>query len=439
MEDEVLDFTRQLAIADHRRRRGPTSAPRNASFHPSTATIPEQAYDDESSDTDEGLFQPLLLLFCADLLTSSSGGITLSFRQKDAPSGLTNISPMNNTLSSSSLSSQLVRVWKTFGEVEKWASTHNALFLQSLDKSMSAHKHAAGPQTPGFNRTMIASVLQTPSPNSIMATSPGPSSLISSGLRSHRTSLTSPFSSSPLGRIPQTALSPTPHPFRPNNMVLERMGLPTTSLSQVSPGRSYLGNRHSSSGAQEAQNLLDFENCALFLTKIPADVTLQELFRVITTGAVFCLHINPPNGIHTTKAAKLAFMAPEAAKAFLVEIQSPRGVVLHGKRIQGRYNRNGYVRNENTWQSRVLELIGPTAMMTLEYWTSHFSMFSEFELEAYHLLPTNVDDVSVLQFRFARVDGQAQTCLQCIRTDPSLQGVVQVRYGQDPCGSATAF
>lgn len=142
--------------------------------------------------------------------------------------------------------------------------------------------------------------------------------------------------------------------------------------------------------------------------------------------------------MHLTKAAKLAFMNPEAAIAFLREIQSPRGVILGGSRIQGRYNRNGYARNPNVMQSRVLELLGPNPLMILANWTSHFAKFSEFELEAYRSYPSSHHGLTIMEFRFARIDGQAQTCLQCIRSDPNLTGVVQVRYAADPCGAAVA-
>jgi hypothetical protein len=352
-----------------------------------------------------------------------------------ASSEFVGISPSSRMPTSSSSSDQLGQAVKTLVDIKRWAGTHNTTFRRPLGRSMATGKLAAPPQIPNFNHSMIASVTSVPSPGSHATNSPGQSYLISSGHRSYQSSLTSPLSSSPLGPTPQNALSPTPHHFRPNNIVLERMGLPVSPLQPRLPGSNYLGGRQSPPGTREVAGLQEFENCALFLTKIPPEATLHELFSVITTGAVFCLHINPPNGIHTTKAAKLAFMTPEAAEAFLKQTQSERGIVLHGKRIQGRYNRNGYVRNENIWQSRVLELIGPTSLMTLEYWTAHFSKFSEFELDAYRLLPTTVDGLSIMEFRFARIDGQAQTCLQCIKTDPSLQGIIQVRYGTDPCGS----
>lgn len=436
-EEDVPDFIRQPPTANHRPLLGPTSTPRTGSLHPSNQTISEEVRDNDGSDDDEGLFRSLLSYSSIDGLTASSGGVAVRSHPVKTSTEAVHAPPARRAASSSSSSGQLVHTM-TPKEVEGWAQTHNWVFLQSLSVSMAAHNLAADPQTPAIHRPMIASTLRTPSPDSPMAASPGPPYFISTGHRSTQTSLTTPDPSPASGQNPQSALTPTPHPFRPNNMVLERIGLPLIPPPQGLTGSNYLGRRHTPLNAREVEGLLDFENCALFLTKIPVKVTLLELFSVITTGAVFCLHINPASGIHTTMAAKLAFMTPEAAAAFLRQIQSPRGVILHGQRVQGRYNRNGYVRNENIWQSRVLEVVGPTHMMTLEYWTSHFSKFSEFELEAYRLAPTNVGGVSFMQFRFARIDGQAQTCLQCIRTDPSLFGIVQARYGADPCGSSTA-
>ena len=433
--EELVDFIRRLAIA--RGRRGPTSAPRAGGFHPSTQTIPEERLSDEATSSNEGMFQLGLSRSIVNLLTTLSGGVALGARPKKVSAECIQSSLASDASSSSSSVHQLERTM-TPEEVEGWARNHNEMYLQCLNNSVSARNNATTPRTPASRHSMNTTSLHTSSSDSPPTASYGSSYFNLSGWHSHRSSHLSPTPVPASVPTPQSALSHVSHPFRPNNMVLERLGVPVTPSSRGLPGSNYLGRRHSPSGAREVEGLLDWENCALFLTKILVEVTLHEIFSVITTGAVFCLHINPPSGIHTTKAAKLAFMNPEGAAAFLDQIRSPEGVVLHGNRIQGRYNRNGYARNENIWQSRVLELIGPTPMMTLAYWTSHFAMFSEFELETYRLLPTNVDGVRIMEFRFARIDGQAQTCLQCIRTDPSLKGVVQVRYGNDPCGSSMA-
>lgn len=437
--EDLGDLLRELDIAQDRHLQssiqGSMSALRVTGLHAVTPSRPEEDSDDQSTDGDEGLSQLVLRSSLGYRLTIFSGGVALSAHKNEtlaecAPSSLADCT----SLPSSSVD-QVVRTM-TPTEVEIWARNHNNIFLESLTTSMVAHNNAAAPQTPSPRSSRTAGRLHTP--HSSSTASRGPSCLVFSGDRSHGSTLTPLTPSSDVVTAPQSALSPAAHPFRPNNMVLQRIGVLVTPTPQRNHGSNYLGRRHSSPSAREVQGLPDCENCALFLTKIPVEVTLHEIFSVITTGSVFCLHVSPSGGIHTTKAAKLVFMTPEAAAAFLQQTRSPQGILLRGKRIQCRYNRNGYARNENIWQSRVLEIVGPTPIMTLEYWTSYFANFSEFELEAYRLNTTNVHGIAILQFRFARIDGQAQTCLQCIRTDPSLAGVVQVRYGTDPCGSSAA-
>ncbi len=431
------DLIRELDIAhdcySQSSIQGSMSAFRVTGLHAVTPSTPEELTDDESTDDDEGLSQLVLLSPLGYRLTIFSGGVSLSPHPNETLAECAPSSPESCTSFPSSSAEHVDRTM-TQTEVEIWARNHNNIFLESLNTSMAAHHNAAAPQTPSPRPPRTASRLHIP--NSPSTTSHG---LIFSGDHSHGITPTPSTPSSDLVIYPQSALSPVAHPFRPNSMVLERMGFPVTPTPQRNHGSNYLGRRHSSPSAREVHGLPDWENCALFLTRIPVEVTLHEVFSVINTGSVFCLHINPPNGIHTTKAAKLAFMAPEAAAAFLRQTQSPRGILLRGKRIQCRYNRNGYARNEKIWQARVLEILGPTPIMTLEYWTSYFTNFSGFELDTYRLIPTNVHGVTILEFRFARIDGQAQTCLQCIRTDPSLAGVVQVRYGTDPCGSSAAI
>jgi hypothetical protein len=437
-EEEALNYIRQTAITEHQRRRGPTSDPHAGGFFPSTQTIPGGVPKNESRDEDEGVFPPLAPSSFLDRLTTSSGGVLLSQRLEETRAALGRLSTASSPATSSSFSPQSEQRM-TPKELEVWATTHNAVFLQSLRTSLAAHQQLAAPQTPASRPPMNAGILQPMTPNTPMTALADGSSLMLSGHRSLQSSTTSLFPSPASVPTPQSVLPFISHPFRPNNMVLERLGVLGPSPSHELSDGNYLGKRHSPSNPREITGLPDWENCCLFLTKIPVEVTLQEIFSAIKTGAVFCLHINPPGGMHTTKAAKLAFMNPEAAKAFLRLIQSPQGLIFHGARIQGRYNRNGYPRNVNIWQSRVLEILGPTSLMTLANWTSHFAKFSEFDLEAYRSISTSQSGLTIMEFRFARVDGQAQTCLQCIRSDPSLIGLVQVKYGTDPCGSSVVY
>lgn len=426
-EKEATDALRQLTIANHYQNHG-TPAPSTASFQSCTWTCPGQVTDNESEsmETDNGLFRPLFSCSSAPWLTTFSGGVALSSSPDEITSPAINFypSPTHSAPSSSELSGLAERAM-TQQEIQNWASTHNGLFLESLSASVSA-----------LNLTTTAQTLALE--YSGTASSPGTSYMDYSGQYPNGNSFTALIPAPASAQRPQYALAPIPHQFRPNNMVLEKRGHLDAQSAQRHTSGNYLGSRSSSSNAREVLGLPDHENCALFLTHIPVEATLHELFSTIKTGAVFCLHINPPTSVHQTKAAKLAFMIPQAAAAFLAQINSINGVVLHGHRIRGRFNRNGYVRNEKTYQSRVLSLEGPTPMMILGYWTSRFAEFSEFELECYRLYPSRSAGLRKMEFRFARIDGQAQTCLQTIVHDPTLTGVVYVKYGIDPCEPSIA-
>jgi hypothetical protein len=420
-EEEATEALRQFTIAKHYQDHWvPTSAPSTASFQSCACTSQEQVSENEFMNTDNGLFRPLFSYPSIPWLTTSSDGAPLSSSPYETtlPCPAQNYypSPSHSAPSSSQLGGQ-PEPSMTPQEIQHWASNHNGLFLKSLRASVSA-----------LNFTVTA---RTPPLDNSGASSPGTPYMDYSGQNRNGNPSIAPIPAPASIPIPQYALTPVPHHFKPNNMVLERYGQPHAQPAQSSAGGNYLGHRSSTSNAREVLGLPDHKNCALFLTHIPVETTLHEIFNVIKTGAIFCLHINPPNGIHQTKAAKLAFMIPETAATFLAQINSINGIVLHGQRIRGRFNRNGYSLNKNT-QSRVLLLEGPTPMMTLEYWTSHFAMWSEFELESYRLSPSR-HGLSQMEFRFARIDGQAQTCLQVIVEDPTLQGVVQVAYGVDPC------
>ncbi|KAE9363658.1 hypothetical protein N431DRAFT_448239 [Stipitochalara longipes BDJ] len=398
-DEEALNLLRQRTFAapsqDHRHYVAlATSTPRTAH---------EEVLDNSATDTDQG------------------GVLLYSPTDEASTQAFTSSSDSYASLSSQPFS-QLI---PTMDEAEKktWATEHNQVFLQSLNASMAAWNHANTPILP-LTPSYIVDSSSSDSAGTNFSEQPP-----------HENSPTESVPSSLSILVPTCALAYEPHTFRPCWKVLENQGVPVAEYSQRLGSGNYLGQRNSVSPHRVAANQ---ENCALFLTKIPVEAELHEIFNIIKTGAVYCLHINPPNGIHKTKAAKLAFMMPHAAAEFLAEIHSPKGVVLHGQRIQGQYNRNAYARNDKA-QSRVLKLVGPSQYMVLEFWTSHFSKFSAFELECYCLTPDYpTDGKTEIEFRFARIDGQAQTCLQCIRSDPTLAGIVEAKYAADPCGAWSA-
>lgn len=70
--------------------------------------------------------------------------------------------------------------------------------------------------------------------------------------------------------------------------------------------------------------------------------------------------------------------------------------------------------------------------MTVGKWMEYFRRFSRFELEG--VGSVDKGERVMMLWNFARIDGQSQTCLQAIKMDDTLKGVVEVNYGLDPCG-----
>ncbi|KAL2061935.1 hypothetical protein VTL71DRAFT_7313 [Oculimacula yallundae] len=202
---------------------------------------------------------------------------------------------------------------------------------------------------------------------------------------------------------------PAPRNFQPTNMVLE-LNKTASNFPTMEPNyevEPYRGDLSSQANRRQVHQLPDTHNCTLWLWNIPAALWISELFDQIDTGAVQCCHIVPPNEAHITCAAKLAFMAPEAATKFKEKVDSEKGVWLKGHKLMARFNRDGNLRN-HTQQTRVLVIEGPNNLMTIQYWEAYFRKICVFQWDRVLELPCVDKDKKILQFAFVRLDGQAQ-------------------------------
>ncbi|KAF4624192.1 hypothetical protein G7Y89_g13980 [Cudoniella acicularis] len=227
-----------------------------------------------------------------------------------------------------------------------------------------------------------------------------------------------------------TSAIPAPSPaFKPTNMVLAKRGLATTHLQHnlTTAGISYQGDLSSLSYRGQVDNLPDSQNCSLFIINLPLWVTYADLFAIIHVGSVYALNINAPDDKNPLQAAKLIFMSPAAAQRFISS--APQ---LGDRPLRIRYNRHGQPANSRPY-TRVLVIDGPEDMMKMAFWTQYFSTYCDYQLENAFQLPASKIGIKSMEFRFARVDGQAQCCKQAIERDAGLQGVVKVSYGRDPC------
>jgi hypothetical protein len=230
-----------------------------------------------------------------------------------------------------------------------------------------------------------------------------------------------------------TALSvwaPQP-PFQPNQMALAQRGLITAS-SRSSSGSStkYQGDQYSNSWLAQLPEgeLPDAENCSLFVTNVPTTATPRALFDLINVGPVFALHMMDPDDTHPFQAAKLVFMNPESAQRMM---DSPN-IWMRRRCLGFRYNRYGCRRSTRNY-SRVLIVEGPEGMMKLDSWNKYFVHYSKFVMDRVLKVECATPGNKAYEFRFSRIDGQAETCFMAIKAEPYFAGLITVQYGADPC------
>ena len=224
-----------------------------------------------------------------------------------------------------------------------------------------------------------------------------------------------------------------PRRFAPSTMKQQEDGL-IPPRPPPSSGTKYRGDLTSFSYIRQIPDLPDRENCALFITGIPIAATPYDIFETIKTGAVVCLHIKCATELHRDKAAKLVFKVHEAAAEYLAKCESPRGVLIHGRRIKGVYNKHGVRKHPHPAQSRVLLVVGPVELMTRDFWDGYFRRWSKLTWDAFG--PTDTPTPPGKEewfFAFERIDGQSQTCLSALLEDDHIGPLVEAKYGPDPC------
>ncbi|KAB8290019.1 hypothetical protein EYC80_010345 [Monilinia laxa] len=188
-------------------------------------------------------------------------------------------------------------------------------------------------------------------------------------------------------------------------------------------------------GTKAIENLEDHLNCSVFVKYLPQDVQFHEIFAIINTGSVICLHIMLPTHGHCFAAAKIIFKYTEGAARF-IKANKQREFRIRDHRLTVVYNDHGMVRHAQEHQSRVIYIEGPFSKMNEIFWRGYFETITNFNLEYVGYLPTDqaTNGARMMEFRFSRVEAQAQTILIAILNDHQFDGTVTARYGDDPCG-----
>jgi len=220
--------------------------------------------------------------------------------------------------------------------------------------------------------------------------------------------------------------TPMPRDFRPSDMAIAQSGLADLLHSGSPGGMRYSDTFVTRSFRDEVRGLDDSDNTALFVTCIPPFITAAYILDKITTG---------PTAIIPLQAATIVFNKTAAAKRLFDRIESGEGVSMGGRRLKVVYSKYGFRGNRFDHMSRVIEIEGPEELMTVDFWKTWFETLCYVECESIRFMEMDRPPPGrkSMEFRFVRIDGQAQPLLQAIKKTSEFDGVIKARYGLDPC------
>ncbi|KAK3400206.1 hypothetical protein B0T20DRAFT_496580 [Sordaria brevicollis] len=190
--------------------------------------------------------------------------------------------------------------------------------------------------------------------------------------------------------------------FRPMDAVLN--GRPLTAEEKEARkargfSENYLGNYKNVHN--KPADIPDEENCSLYITGLPIDVTVKDILDDIRDiGKVFSLHISPRRDCHSHAAAAITFFTRKAAERFLRRFETKDtpsirwgGAVANPGRILGRLPVNivwnqikaaPFAEPENV--TRVIQVEGPSDIVNEEFLLSFFRSKCRFDLESTEVL-----------------------------------------------------
>jgi hypothetical protein len=224
--------------------------------------------------------------------------------------------------------------------------------------------------------------------------------------------------------------------FRPMTAVspekLSRHCIPLHIQRLLFPGFSdnYLGDRTLDRNA--SADISDDENCALWITRLPADTTHHDLLAQIrgTGGRIYACVINPPTKIgHHHSAAKVVFFERSAAERLFDKGQ--RGeFIVGGYRCNVAWNRIKTGEQKlGCIRSRALVVMGDPKFVNEDALLDWFSGRFMFDLDEAVTYMTR-DRQAIIEWRFASYRCQAEAAKMALARE---QPDVVCRFGPDPC------
>ncbi|TGO58133.1 hypothetical protein BCON_0058g00150 [Botryotinia convoluta] len=237
-----------------------------------------------------------------------------------------------------------------------------------------------------------------------------------------------------LARLYTTDLT---HYFQPGlrqtDQLLREQGLLAPLPASTPAASHYLGDnedRDFPSKFGGEVNLPNELNCAVWIQGIPKDFSrhflYQELFNAVSIGPIIAAYICLGGDQHSHHAAKVLFKHPEHA-ARLFQRAFFRGIYINGNRIRVEPNRHGHRQYPLRlhYRSRVVLVeVFNNPSMDLGFWKIFISNLCVYDIENCRHLSYSTPARMVMEFRFARIFGQASVLLAGIRSTASFEGIV---------------
>ncbi|CAJ0550320.1 Ff.00g102500.m01.CDS01 [Fusarium sp. VM40] len=233
----------------------------------------------------------------------------------------------------------------------------------------------------------------------------------------------------------------TPRGFRPMAAIAHtrsnvgRVNCDDEAAEPVTFSGNYKGE-HTIRNAS-AMNLSPEENCALWLTNLPPDVTHRQLLSQIrNVGRIWCTVINEPDyERHDTAAAKVVFFTPGPAQILLSKSLT-QGLQVGSHAVRVTHNRVKYGEQPVVGAaSRVLIITGKSSFVNAESLTKFFKERFVFEIDEITTLIIRGEAKSgrsVIEYRFGSFRCQAQMGKMALEKDRP-DGFEKVEFGEDPC------
>ncbi|KAI1087630.1 hypothetical protein F5B19DRAFT_497208 [Rostrohypoxylon terebratum] len=228
--------------------------------------------------------------------------------------------------------------------------------------------------------------------------------------------------------------------------------VPTLDLRVFTPSEQLMGHSNGSLQASRGNgnyrgdcnlsvntgvNVSEHKNTNLWVTGLPAGITVNELLGAITdTGRIRSTVINQPTQSIATAAASISFFHRRDAVKLYRKIEQGH-ICLRGRFPLVQWNRNKVGESAvPPYTTRVLLIAGDPQIVNEEFLTSFFSKKFVYDIDCivdHGIVDGFEGPIGRIEYRFGSWRSQASSARLALLLE--LKGFLLVKYGPDPCAN----